>query len=112
MSTEPLREQEVLDVLHAIERGEVTIPVGQQDAASERYLGNVEFICSNDWRFVIFDRCHEWRYIVEVTAPDGRSLNHETMHRTMPTLADYRPPAALSIDQWGIPTPLWDDSME
>ncbi|WP_049872254.1 DUF7693 family protein [Myxococcus hansupus] len=109
MSQEPLREQEVLDVLHAIERGEVTIPIEQQDAASERYSGHVEFIGSNGWRFVIFDDCHEWDYIVEVTAPDGRSLDYETMYRTMPTLAHYRPPLSLSIDQWGIPSPLWDD---
>ena len=110
-----LTEKEVIDVLLAIERGEVTIPKEHRDEASAAYCGDVEFTCSNGWRFVIFNDCDEWDYIAQVTAPDGRSLvfddiwgresdGYSWTNRAMPTLSDYSPPAHLSLTQWGIPT--------
>jgi hypothetical protein len=65
-----LLEDEVLAVLHAIERGEVTIPEDQKRAAAESW-GSVEFTCSNGWRFIIYNDAGAWDYIEEVVAPDG-----------------------------------------
>jgi len=64
-------EQEIMDVLHAIERGDVAVlpPV-----PFEHYCGSVEHKTSNGWTFVIFDDCGEWDYIETVMAPDGRCL--------------------------------------
>lgn len=112
MSEPTLSEQEVLDVLHAIERGEVTIPEEQRKAAAEVYCGNVEFTCSNGWRFTIFNDCDEWDYIDEVTAPDGRMIRSDDIagvdvpfgSEPMRELYLYAPPVHLAMGQWGIPT--------
>lgn len=101
-----LTEKEVLDVLHAVERGEVTIPPEEAMAAEEAYCGNCTYHLSNGWVFIIFNDCGEWDYIHEVTAPDGRSLQFDDIagegasDPPMPTLYDYHCPPTCTA--WGI----------
>lgn len=96
-----LTEQEVLDVLHAIERGEVTIPKEQRDAAFESFCGKVPFTCSNGWKFIIFNDVNEWDYIDRVTAPDGRFLVIDDIWK-MPVLNGYSPPTEVGMRVWGL----------
>lgn len=107
-----LSEQEVLDVLGAVERGEVTIPDGEKQAAQEAYCGDCTFHLSNGWVFVIFNDCDEWDYISEARAPDGRLLRYEDIAGSqpydpagpaLPALYGYTPPIDRAIDLWGIP---------
>lgn len=98
---EKLTEQEVLDVLHAIERGEVLIPKEQLDAADASFRGGVEFTCSNGWRFVIYSDLGEWDYIDSVYSPDERSLSAEDVWR-MPILCWYSPPEDVGMRVWGL----------
>lgn len=96
-----LEENEVLAVLHAIERGEVTIPEDDRRAAIEGW-GDVEFTCSNGWRFVIYNDAGVWDYIIEVVAPDGRTLDSGDLSVSMPRLFEYRPPRDLAMSLWGL----------
>jgi hypothetical protein len=104
-----LTEKEVLDVLLAVERGEVTIPREEAIAAEEAYCGNVTYHLSNGWVFTIFNDCGEWDYIDEVVAADGRSLSfddisggtpYEPTGAAMPHLYDYQCPP--TCEAWGI----------
>ena len=67
---EPLTADEILAVLHSVERGEVTI-----ENLGHGYSGDEECRLSNGWRFWIFNDCYEWDYIDRVETPDGRSVN-------------------------------------
>ncbi|WP_408888285.1 hypothetical protein VZQ01_16480 [Myxococcus faecalis] len=107
-SEHKLTEDEVLAVLYALEKEEVTIPTAQRLRAEEAPSGGVPFVCSNGWCFVIFSDAFEWDYILRVTAPDGRWLEFADMMgepgqpSPMPRLADYRPPAQIGLDVWGL----------
>lgn len=101
-----LTEQEVLDVLHAVERGEVTIPHEEAKEAEEAYCGDCAYHLSNGWVFIIFNDCGEWDYITKVTAPDGRSLAFDDIAGVgasdppMPRLYEYHCPPKCQA--WGI----------
>lgn len=92
-------ETEILDVMRALERGEITIPQAEKDAAQGQYCGIAVFHLSNGWEVAIFDDCDEWDYIEWIKTPDGREVDFDTIWDTMPTLRDYAPPRD---DIWGI----------
>lgn len=58
---------EILAVLHAIERGEVTV-----EKPKDAWCGNKPIACSNGWTITVFADCFQWDYIASVTAADGR----------------------------------------
>lgn len=107
-SEHKLTEDEVLAVLHALERQEVTIPDAQRRRAEEAPSGDVPFVCSNGWCFVVFSDDFEWDCLARVTAPDGRWLEYRDLAgapgapEPMPRLAAYRPPAQIGLDVWGL----------
>lgn len=86
-----LTEQEVLDVLCAIDRGEVTILEEDKRAAEAQYCNNVTLHASNGWTFVVFNDCDEWDYLDEATAPDGRSISYKDINGWDPS-GDAKPP--------------------
>lgn len=94
-----ITEAEILDVMHALERGDVTIPQSEKDAAQGQYCGIAVFHLSNGWEVAIFDDCDEWDYIEWVKTPDGREVDFDVIWDQMPTLRDYAPPRD---DIWGI----------
>ncbi len=67
MST--ITADEILAVLHAIERGDVTVT-----KPKEPWCGNQPIPCSNGWTITVFADCYEWDYIAYVKAPDGREV--------------------------------------
>ncbi|MCP3101054.1 hypothetical protein LZ198_19445 [Myxococcus sp. K15C18031901] len=105
-----LTEDEVLAVLEALERGDVTIPDAQRRAVEEAPRVLMPYLCSNGWCFLIFNDDFEWDYIERVTAPDGRWLVFEDMvgppggPSPMPRLYEYRPPPQVALDVWGLST--------
>lgn len=110
-SEHKLTEDEVLEVLYALERGEVTISTRQLQQVEDSSGGDTPILCSNGWCFVIFNDACEWDYISRVTAPDGRWLAYEdiaggpdVLEQPMPRLADYRPPEDIALDVWGLPS--------
>lgn len=90
-----LTEQEVLDVLHAIERGEVTLDPEDVQAARGVYNLCTSFRLSNGWLLTAFVDCGEWDYLDSAVSPDGRSLTYDEM----PGLEDYRPEDPT---KWGL----------
>jgi|GEM_PF-623979 len=109
-SEHKLTEDEVLAVLYALERGEVTISTRQLQWVEDSGGGDTPILCSNGWCFVIFNDSCEWDYISRVTAPDGRWLSYADIAGgpgepvPMPRLEDYRPPPEISLDVWGLPS--------
>lgn len=108
--TATLTEQEVLDVLSSVERGEVTIPEHERRDAAALYCGICVFHLSNGWEVAIFNDCDAWDYIEWVKTPDGREVDFEGLAGLgatpppMPRLYDYAPPPASSEALWGIPS--------
>lgn len=94
MTVPPLTEQEVLDVLHAIERGETTFLPEDVAALRNHYDGPLRMRTSNGWTFEVFNDRREWQYIEYVKAPDGREVEDVD---AMPGVARYVPP-----DRWGL----------
>lgn len=87
-----MTDDEIIDMLEAADRGELTIAYGWHPAIkawSEEsratlvgkdpptwasvYAGDVCFVLSNGWRVVVFNDCEEWDYVSDVIAPDGTS---------------------------------------
>jgi hypothetical protein len=95
----------VLDLLHMIEVGAITLrAVGE--TAEEVYAGNVTYRTVPDgWTLVVFNDCNSWDYLDSVTAPDGRTLDFDQMMETMPELASYRPSKQVSALAYGIGEP-------
>ena len=60
-------EAEVLSVLAAIERGEVTLSREGKDL----YAGDQTYVASNGWKLVVFNDCNSWDYLDSVVTPDG-----------------------------------------
>jgi hypothetical protein len=58
---------EVLDLVHQIEKKEVTIALEEPRPLT----GNVTFVCSNGYKVVVFDDCGQWDYLDSVVEPDG-----------------------------------------
>lgn len=88
----PLTEREVLDVLHAVERGEVTFPPKDVALARVQYTGLLRFQLSNGWILTVFNDCREWDYLEQVETPDGRVLTYDELFDRMPELEAYKPP--------------------
>ncbi|MCE9669075.1 hypothetical protein LY474_14780 [Myxococcus stipitatus] len=109
-SEQRLTEEEVLAVLEALERGDVTIPDAQRRAVEDAPRVDMPYLCSNGWFFLIFNDDFEWDYILRVTAPDGRGLVFADIAGPpggpipMPRLYDYRPSPAIALDVWGLAT--------
>lgn len=105
----PLTEAEIVAVLEALNRGEVTIPEEERAAAAQQYDGDFDFHLSNDWTFTVFRLCVErveageirlggsWDCIHRVRAPHGQTLGFDELIK-MPLVQAYEPPPGL----WGI----------
>lgn len=65
-------EDEVLAVLDAVDRGEVTTLEADRIACEGGYCGDYWFTLSNGWRVAVFNDCDEWDYVSHVVAADGR----------------------------------------
>jgi len=94
----PWTEQEILNVLHAVERGEVTLHPGDVALARESYSGLLSFRLSNGWTLQVFDDCREWDYIEAAAAPDREPLNYDAL-ADMPDVATYKP---ANPTLWGL----------
>ena len=93
-----LTSAEVLAVLRAIDRREVTLTADRPPA--DIYAGDCAYRASNGWTLVVFIDCGDWDYLDHATAPDGREWDFDDG----PDLP-YRAP---SDDEevwrlWGIP---------
>lgn len=101
-----LTEDEVLSVLEAIDRGELTLNTDDVIDAKDNFCGDFAFRVSNGWLFVIFNDCDQWDYIQTVTAPDGRTLDFDDIWGPaepdavcpMPRLKAFAPKS----EAWGI----------
>lgn len=62
---------EVLAVLHAIERGEITVTFLGIGPPKNTHCGNISYRASNGWTLVVFNDCDEWDYLDSVIMPDG-----------------------------------------
>jgi hypothetical protein len=75
----PVSEEEIVAVLDAADRGELTIAYDVQKSDTEHalavwdhvYAGNVAFRLGNGWIVVVFNDCDEWDYIDSIILPDG-----------------------------------------
>ena len=72
MSAVNIPEDEVLAVLDAVDRGEVTTLEADRTACEAGYCGDFWFTLSNGWRVAIYNDCNEWDYVSHVVAADGR----------------------------------------
>lgn len=68
-------EEDVLAVLNAVDRGEVTTRAEDREAFADGYCGNFWFDLSNGWRVAIFNDCNEWDYVAEVVPPGGEPID-------------------------------------
>jgi hypothetical protein len=96
-----ISEAELLEFLRAIEEGSVSLrpECNPQDI----YAGNVPYVAGNGWKIKIFNDCNEWDYIEAVTAPDGRSLDFDTIENDMPLVREYSPSDDVAWRRYGIP---------
>lgn len=95
-----ITKQEILDFLHQIEEGVVTLKATHEP--QDVYAGNVQYVASNGWKIVVFNDCNEWDYIDFIETPDGRQIDYETLSED-PELDAYEPPADVAWTRYGIP---------
>lgn len=74
MSTK-LTSAEVLAVLHAIDRREITLKTDTPPA--DVYAGDCRYEASNGWTLIVFNDCNDWDYLDHATAPDGREWDFD-----------------------------------
>lgn len=100
--TARLSGEEVLDVLHEIDRREVTLTADEDPAYV--YAGNVTYQASNGWVLVVFNDCGEWDYLDHATSEDGREWDFDDDKGYGPACS-YRGPEgrAECYRVWGIP---------
>lgn len=94
--TAPITEQEVLDVLHAVERGEVTLDPEDVAHARAQYNGFPSFRLSNGWIVTVENDRREWNGIDSIKAPN---MTLEREIADMPAVNRYMPP---DPDLWGL----------
>lgn len=106
-----LTEGDVLAVLHAVERGEVSVPEEQRQRARGPGFGLTEYHLPNGWRFTVYVDADCWDYIEEVHTPEGRSLDFLDISggdisplgmEPMRRLYGYRPPREMCEAYWGL----------
>lgn len=97
-----LTEDEILAVLRAIERREVTFPASEIEAAGDWFSGDFTFHASNGWELTVFDDCDEWDYLDSVRAPDGREVDFDQIWNHMPRVRDFQPNADTVKAIWGL----------
>jgi DNA-directed RNA polymerase subunit RPC12/RpoP len=96
-----ISEAELMDFLRAIEGGEVSLR--PEFDPQDIYAGNVSYMASNGWRVTVFNDCNEWDYIDSVAAPDGRSLDFDSIDNHMPLAREYTPSDEVAWRRYGIP---------
>jgi len=96
-----LPSAEVLAVLHAIERGEVTVTPQQPLTGA----GNVEYLASNGWRLVVFDDCLVWDYLDHAIASDGREWDYDDCAGPIDPMYRYRASDEVAQRCYGFPPP-------
>lgn len=74
MSAE-VSEEDVLAVLNAVDRGEVTTREEDRKAFASGFCGVFWFELSNGWRVAIFNDCHSWDYVEAVIPPNGDPID-------------------------------------
>ncbi len=88
-------EDEVLAVLDAVDRGEVTTLEADRTACADGYCGDFWFTLSNGWRVAVFNDCDEWDYVSHVVAPDGREC-----HPWWMVVTNDLPPEYERVREW------------
>lgn len=68
--TMTIPDAEVLAVLEAIDRGDMTVAV--LDDWDDVFAGEVRFAASNGWVLWVFNDCDSWDYLDRAESPDGR----------------------------------------
>jgi len=96
-----ISEAEMMDFLRAVEEGSVSLR--PEFSPQDIYAGDVPYVASNGWQIKIFNDCNEWDYIEAVTAPDGRSLDFDTIDNDMPLIREYDPSDEVAWRRYGIP---------
>jgi hypothetical protein len=106
-----LTEAEILQVLHAIETGEVQLAPDDMTRPPAHQNGNVPYTTSHGWELVVFNDAGGWDYLDRITAPDGRTAEFDDFAKpisddpftyTMPQVYFYRPPDAVARDIYGL----------
>ena len=80
MSTS-VTEAEVLDFLHSVEHGEVSLVPTHEP--QEVYAGIVAYQASNGWKITVFNDANEWDYVEQLRTADGRECDYEDIHEHM-----------------------------
>ena len=98
-----LTSAEVLAVLHAIEKGEVTVT--PTEPPGEVFAGNVEYTASNGWKLMVFNDCNVWDYLDHATAPDGREWDFDDATSRADAMSRYRASQEVAQKRYGFPYP-------
>jgi|AGTN01.1.fsa_nt_gi hypothetical protein len=95
-----ISEDEILEFLHAIEDGDITIE------GDSGYAGDATYKASNGWTIVVFNDCDDWDYIESIKTDDGREIQFDEILNTMPRVDNYRPSDEVASTRYGIGTSL------
>jgi len=96
-----ISEAELLEFLKSIEEGSVSLR--PEFDPQDIYAGNVPYAASNGWHIRVFNDCNEWDYVDSVSAPDGRSLDFDSIDNDMPLAREYSPSDDVAWRRYGIP---------
>ena len=99
--TRNVTESEVLDFLHSIEGGAVTL-IPKQDP-QEVFAGPVDYVANNGWFLTIFNHANEWDYIERIRTADGRECEYDEIFACMPAMDAYKPSAEIAWTRYRIP---------
>ena len=100
MSTS-VTEAEVLDFLHSVERGEVSLAPTHEP--QEDYAGIVSYKASNGWEITVFNDANEWDYVEQLRTADGRECDYDDIYAHMPQVDAYRPAEEAAWSRYRIP---------
>jgi hypothetical protein len=88
-----LADSDVLEVLRAVDRGEIIL-----ESVEQVYSGNRTYKTNTGWVLVVFIDCNDWDYLDSATAPDGRTWNYDLSPDSPDLLYEPADPR-----QWGLP---------
>jgi hypothetical protein len=74
-----ISNEEVVELLLRVARGEVTPRLESSERSWDVYFGNVGFIVDG-WTVVVYNDCDSFDYLDTVTAPDGREVDFDDMY--------------------------------
>jgi uncharacterized protein YuzE len=96
----PLTESAILEFLHQIENGEISLKAISNP--EDVYAGDVTYHASNGWQIVVFNDANTWDYLDSIKIDEDHFIDYDELDK-MIAIRNYSPPLEVIQKVYGIP---------